>query len=65
MTFARVVPHSDGAAAADLTAALAAGDLRYTIAARYPLDRIAEAHAAASRIGGAGRFVLDLWEALA
>jgi hypothetical protein len=34
-------------AAADLTAALAAGDMRYPIAARFPLERISDAHDAA------------------
>ena len=46
-------------AAAELTAALVAGDLRYPIVARYPLERIADAHEAAAR-SGAGRVVLDL-----
>jgi NADPH2:quinone reductase len=46
-------------AAADLTGALLAGDLRYPIVARYPLEKIAEAHEAAARSGG-GRVVLDL-----
>ncbi|MEU8632102.1 NADPH:quinone reductase [Amycolatopsis sp. NPDC048633] len=48
------------AAAADLTAALAAGDLRYPIAARYPLDRIADAQDATEEAGAAGRVVVDL-----
>jgi NADPH2:quinone reductase len=52
-------------AAADLTAALVAGDLHYPIAARYPLERIAEAHETVVRLGGAGRVVLDLTEASA
>lgn len=46
-------------AAADLTAALVSGDLRYPIAARFPLEKIAEAHEAAAR-GGAGRVVIEL-----
>ena len=33
-------------AAAELTAAVSAGHLRYPIAARYPLEKIAEAHEA-------------------
>jgi NADPH2:quinone reductase len=47
-------------AARDLTAALAAGDLHYPIAARYPLDRIADAQDAAERTGAAGRVVVDI-----
>jgi NADPH:quinone reductase len=47
-------------AAADLTAALAAGDLHYPIAARFPLDQIAEAHEQAERSGSQGRVVLDI-----
>ena len=47
-------------AARDLTAALVAGDLRYPIAARYPLDRIADAQDAAERTGAAGRVVVDI-----
>ncbi|WP_329454146.1 hypothetical protein [Streptomyces sp. NBC_01497] len=46
-------------AATELTQALAVGDLRYPIAARYPLEEIAEAHEAAALSGG-GRVVLDL-----
>ncbi|RVX40989.1 NADPH2:quinone reductase [Nonomuraea polychroma] len=48
------------AAAADLTAAVAAGDLRYPIASRFPLDRIAEAHEAAETLGSTGRVVIEL-----
>jgi NADPH:quinone reductase len=48
-------------AATDLAAALLAGGLHYPIAARYPLERIVEAHRTAARAGGAGRVVLDLW----
>ncbi|MEV8636150.1 zinc-binding dehydrogenase [Streptosporangium sp. NPDC051023] len=48
------------AAAADLTAALRAGDLRFPIAARLPLDRIAEAHETAERASAAGRVVVEL-----
>lgn len=47
-------------AARDLTAALAAGDLRYPIAARFPLDRTADAHDAAERSGAAGRIVVEI-----
>lgn len=47
-------------AARDLTAALAAGDLRYPIAARYPLERIADAQDATERTGAAGRVVVDV-----
>ncbi|GAA3437881.1 NADPH:quinone reductase [Kutzneria kofuensis] len=47
-------------AAADLTAALVDGDLRYPVAARFPLDRIADAHDEVTRVGGGGRVVLDL-----
>lgn len=47
-------------AARDLTAALTAGDLRYPIAARYPLDRIADAQDATERTGAAGRVVVDI-----
>ena len=47
-------------AARDLTAALTANDLNYPIAARYPLDRIAEAQDAAERTGAAGRVVVDI-----
>jgi NADPH2:quinone reductase len=46
------------AAAAALTQALAAGDLRYPIAARFPLDQIADAHEAAERLGARGRVVV-------
>jgi NADPH2:quinone reductase len=46
-------------AAADLTAAGAAGDLRYPIAARFPLTEIAAAHEAAAR-PGSGRVVVDV-----
>lgn len=47
-------------AAADLTAAVTAGDLLYPIAARFPLDRIADAEDAAERAGATGRIVVDL-----
>ncbi|TQM37106.1 alcohol dehydrogenase catalytic domain-containing protein [Pseudonocardia cypriaca] len=47
-------------AARDLTAALAAGDLRYPIAARFPLDRTADAQDAAERTGAAGRVVVEI-----
>lgn len=49
-------------AAPDLTTALAAAGLHYPIAARYPLERIVEAHQIAARADGAGRVVLDLWQ---
>jgi NADPH2:quinone reductase len=48
------------AAAADLTEALAAGDLRYPIAGRYALEQIADAHEAAEQAGATGRIVIDL-----
>lgn len=48
------------AAATELTAALAAGDLRYPIAARFPLEQIANAHEAAERLSAAGRVIIDL-----
>jgi NADPH2:quinone reductase len=48
------------AAATELTAALAAGDLCYPIAARFPLERIAEAHETAERVRAAGRVVIEL-----
>ncbi|MFD3523890.1 NADPH:quinone reductase [Streptomyces sp. NPDC058653] len=47
-------------AAADLTAAVAAGELRYPIAERFPLDGIADAQDAAERAGARGRVVIDL-----
>ncbi|TWF82285.1 NADPH2:quinone reductase [Pseudonocardia hierapolitana] len=47
-------------AARDLTAALAAGDLRYPIAARFPLERTADAQDAAERTGAAGRVVVEI-----
>jgi NADPH2:quinone reductase len=46
------------AAAAALTEAVAAGDLRYPIAARFPLDQIADAHESAERLGARGRVVV-------
>jgi NADPH2:quinone reductase len=46
------------AAAAALTDAVAAGDLRYPIAARFPLEQIAEAHETAERLGARGRVVV-------
>ncbi|GIF47693.1 NADPH2:quinone reductase [Asanoa ferruginea] len=48
------------AAAADLTAALVAGDLHYPIAARFPLAEIAEAQELAEHSAGKGRVVLTL-----
>ncbi|PZF87354.1 NADPH:quinone reductase [Micromonospora deserti] len=48
------------AAAADLTAALATGDLRYPVAARYPLERIADAHEAAERSAAEGRILITV-----
>lgn len=48
------------AAAADLTEAMAAGDLLYPIAGRYPLEQIADAHEAAEQAGATGRIVIDL-----
>ncbi|MFK3984365.1 NADPH:quinone reductase [Micromonospora sp. NPDC050397] len=47
-------------AAADLTAALVAGDLRYPIAARLPLEKIADAHELVEHSSARGRVVLDL-----
>lgn len=47
-------------AAAELTAALLDGDLRYPIAAHFTLDDIAEAHDTTERISAAGRVVIDL-----
>lgn len=47
-------------AARDLTAALAAGDLRYSIAARFPLEQTADAQDAAERAGSAGRVVVEV-----
>ncbi|MHA3700865.1 alcohol dehydrogenase catalytic domain-containing protein [Jatrophihabitans sp. YIM 134969] len=52
-------PAVKAAAAAELTAALVAGDLRSTIAARVPLDRIAEAHEMVEA-GAAGRVLVDI-----
>ncbi|HEY3140318.1 MAG TPA: NADPH:quinone reductase [Acidimicrobiales bacterium] len=46
-------------AAADLTAALKAGDLRYPIAARFSLEQIVEAHETAERISAIGRVVVE------
>ena len=48
------------AAAADLTAAVAAGDLQYPIAGRYPLEQIADAHEAGEQAGANGRIVIEL-----
>ncbi|MGK5739718.1 NADPH:quinone reductase [Micromonospora sp. URMC 103] len=48
------------AAAAALTEAVEAGDLRYPIVGRYPLDRIADAHDAAEKSGSRGRVVVEL-----
>ncbi|HEY4278983.1 MAG TPA: zinc-binding dehydrogenase [Conexibacter sp.] len=61
----RADAEADADAARDLTAALAAGDLRFPIAARYPLERIAEAHDAAQRTGVAGRVVVVVDDAAA
>ncbi|WP_329392147.1 zinc-binding dehydrogenase [Streptomyces sp. NBC_01716] len=47
-------------AAADLTAAVTAGDLRYPIAVRFPLKRIADAQDATESAGAKGRVVVDL-----
>jgi NADPH:quinone reductase len=47
-------------AARDLTAALAAGDLRYPIAAELPLDEIVRAHELVENSATAGRVVLVL-----
>jgi len=47
-------------AARDLTAALAAGDLRYRIAARFPLEQTADAQDAVERTGSAGRVVVEI-----
>jgi NADPH:quinone reductase len=47
-------------AARDLTAALAAGDLRYPIAARFPLEQTADAQDAVERTGSAGRVVVEI-----
>lgn len=47
-------------AARELTAALAAGDLRYPIAMRFPLAQIADAQDAAERTGSAGRVVVEI-----
>jgi NADPH2:quinone reductase len=38
---------------------LRAGDLRYPIAARFPLERLAEACDQVSGAGGAGRVIVD------
>jgi NADPH:quinone reductase len=46
------------AAAAALTDAVAAGDLHYPIAARFPLEQIADAHETAERLGARGRVVV-------
>ncbi|MFI6322226.1 NADPH:quinone reductase [Nonomuraea sp. NPDC050556] len=48
------------AAAEELTAALVDGDLLYPIAARFPLDGIAEAHDTTERVSAAGRVVITL-----
>ncbi|GIF78353.1 NADPH:quinone reductase [Asanoa siamensis] len=48
------------AAAADLTAALVAGDLRYPIAARFPLEQIARAQDLAEHSASRGRVVVDV-----
>lgn len=46
-------------AARDLTAALADGTLHYPVRARYPLDRIAEAHEDVERGSGTTRVILE------
>jgi NADPH2:quinone reductase len=38
---------------------LRAGDLRYPIGARFPLERLAEARDQVSGAGGAGRVIVD------
>jgi NADPH2:quinone reductase len=48
------------AAATDLTAALVDGDLRYPIAARFPLSEIAQAQDLAGHSAATGRVVLDI-----
>jgi NADPH2:quinone reductase len=48
-------------AVADITSWLEAGDLRHTIAARFPLDRAAEAHEAVER-GALGKVLLSIRE---
>lgn len=47
-------------AARDLTAALADGTLHYPVRARYPLDRIAEAHEDVEHGSGTTRVILEL-----
>jgi NADPH2:quinone reductase len=53
-------PGAKAQAAADLTAAAAAGALSAPVAAIYPLDRIAEAHDAVDSGAVHGRVLLDL-----
>ncbi|WSM10140.1 hypothetical protein OIE74_02655 [Streptomyces sp. NBC_01716] len=43
-----------------MTAAVTAGDLRYPIAVRFPLKRIADAQDATESAGAKGRVVVDL-----
>jgi NADPH:quinone reductase len=47
-------------AARDLTAALLAGDLRYDVRARYPLERVIDAHEDVERGAGTSRVLLEL-----
>jgi NADPH:quinone reductase len=47
-------------AARDLTAVLLAGDLRYPIAARFPLERTADAQDTAEMTGAAGRVIVEI-----
>ena len=51
---------AERAAAAGITACLGAGRLRPRIAARFPLERIAEAHELVERGDSAGHVLLDL-----
>lgn len=51
---------ANAAAAADLTAVVAAGELRYPIAGRFPLERVADAQDATEKAGASGRIVLDI-----
>ncbi|MGH9120905.1 MAG: hypothetical protein ACRDYC_03015 [Acidimicrobiales bacterium] len=52
-------PEVKAVAAADLTSALLEGALRSTIVARFPLDRIADAHELVEA-GAGGRVLLDI-----
>jgi NADPH:quinone reductase len=51
---------ANDSAARDLTAALAAGDLRYPIVARFPLEQTADAQVAVEQTGSAGRVVVQV-----